>query len=165
MPGFFQFSLVELNFLAYQKSLGHFSHPIPPSFLWGPQSVASDPCAIKVFFFLADVPPSPTPEEERAPSPAPEPALKTELEPASTEVRADWSDDLLSGNEKGAPGFSQCCHVPQVSAGGRKRKRKRVLKSKMFIDEEEGCMGKAGCALHSLEITLLAILTGQPLQG
>ncbi|NWR43261.1 DPOD3 polymerase, partial [Regulus satrapa] len=64
----------------------------------------------------ADVPPSPTPEEERAPSPPPVPALKTELEPASTEV----------------------------SAGGRKRKRKRVLKSKMFIDEEEGCMGKTG---------------------
>ncbi|NXR34527.1 DPOD3 polymerase, partial [Zosterops hypoxanthus] len=64
----------------------------------------------------ADVPPSPTPEEERAPSPPPVPALKTELEPASTEG----------------------------SAGGRKRKRKRVLKSKMFIDEEEGCMGKTG---------------------
>ncbi|NXO65230.1 DPOD3 polymerase, partial [Phainopepla nitens] len=64
----------------------------------------------------ADVPPSPTPEEERAPSPPPVPALKTELEPASTEV----------------------------SAAGRKRKRKRVLKSKMFIDEEEGCMGKTG---------------------
>ncbi|KAK2513507.1 Pold3 [Columba guinea] len=31
------------------------------------------------------------------------------------------------------------CPTP-VSAGGRKRKRKRVLKSKMFIDEEEGCM-------------------------
>ncbi|OWK51503.1 DNA polymerase delta subunit 3 isoform X2 [Lonchura striata] len=59
-----------------------------------------------------DVPPSPTPEEERVPSPPPEPALKTELEPASTEV----------------------------SAGGKKRKRKRVLKSRMFIDEEEGCM-------------------------
>ncbi|CAM9577746.1 unnamed protein product [Bubo scandiacus] len=59
-----------------------------------------------------DVLPSPTPEEEKAPSPPPVPALKTELEPASTEV----------------------------SAGGRKRKRKRVLKSKMFIDEEEGCM-------------------------
>ncbi|XP_031950641.1 DNA polymerase delta subunit 3 isoform X2 [Corvus moneduloides] len=59
-----------------------------------------------------DVPPSPAPEEERAPSPPPAPALKTELEPASTEG----------------------------SAGGRKRKRKRVLKSKMFIDEEEGCM-------------------------
>ncbi|NWV30373.1 DPOD3 polymerase, partial [Origma solitaria] len=64
----------------------------------------------------ADVLPSPTPEEERAPSPPRVPALKTELEPASTEV----------------------------SAGGRKRKRKRVLKSKMFIDEEEGCMGKTG---------------------
>ncbi|NXH30995.1 DPOD3 polymerase, partial [Myiagra hebetior] len=63
-----------------------------------------------------DVPPSPTPEEERAPSPPPVPALKTELEPASTEG----------------------------SAAGRKRKRKRVLKSKMFIDEEEGCMGKTG---------------------
>ncbi|XP_058681476.1 DNA polymerase delta subunit 3 isoform X2 [Ammospiza caudacuta] len=60
-----------------------------------------------------DVPPSPTPEEERAPSPPPEAVLKMELEPASTEV----------------------------SAGGRKRKRRRVLKSKMFIDEEEGCMG------------------------
>ncbi|KAM6146339.1 DNA polymerase delta subunit 3 isoform 1-T1 [Phoenicopterus ruber ruber] len=59
-----------------------------------------------------DVPPCPTPEEEKAPSPPPVPALKTELEPASTEV----------------------------SAGGKKRKRKRVLKSKMFIDEEEGCM-------------------------
>ncbi|XP_050771073.1 DNA polymerase delta subunit 3 [Gymnogyps californianus] len=59
-----------------------------------------------------DVPLSPTPEEEKAPSPPPVPALKSELEPASTEV----------------------------SAGGRKRKRKRVLKSKMFIDEEEGCM-------------------------
>ncbi|XP_040439743.1 DNA polymerase delta subunit 3 isoform X2 [Falco naumanni] len=59
-----------------------------------------------------DVPPSPTPEEEKAPSPPLVPALKNELEPASTEV----------------------------SAGGRKRKRKRVLKSKMFIDEEEGCM-------------------------
>ncbi|XP_074005031.1 DNA polymerase delta subunit 3 isoform X2 [Numenius arquata] len=59
-----------------------------------------------------DVPPPPTPEEEKAPSPPPVPALKTELEPACTEV----------------------------SAGGRKRKRKRVLKSKMFIDEEEGCM-------------------------
>ncbi|KAM7127922.1 DNA polymerase delta subunit 3 isoform 2-T2 [Ciconia maguari] len=59
-----------------------------------------------------DVPPSPTPEEEKAPSPPSVPALKTELEPASTEV----------------------------SAGGRRRKRKRVLKSKMFIDEEEGCM-------------------------
>ncbi|KFV49924.1 DNA polymerase delta subunit 3, partial [Gavia stellata] len=59
-----------------------------------------------------DVPLSPTPEEEKAPSPPPVPALKTELEPASVEV----------------------------SAGGRKRKRKRVLKSKMFIDEEEGCM-------------------------
>ncbi|NXO86024.1 DPOD3 polymerase, partial [Sitta europaea] len=64
-----------------------------------------------------DVPPSPSPEEERAPSPPPVPALKTDLEPTSTEVRA---------------------------AGGRKRKRKRVLKSKMFIDEEEGCMGKTG---------------------
>uniref|UniRef100_A0A8B9G536 DNA polymerase delta subunit 3 n=1 Tax=Amazona collaria TaxID=241587 RepID=A0A8B9G536_9PSIT len=60
----------------------------------------------------AGIPPSPTPEEEKAPSPPPVPALKTELEPASTEV----------------------------SAGGRKRKRKRVLKSKMFIDDEEGCM-------------------------
>ncbi|XP_027537265.1 DNA polymerase delta subunit 3 isoform X2 [Neopelma chrysocephalum] len=60
----------------------------------------------------ADVPPPPTPEEEKAPSPPPVPALKTELEPATMEV----------------------------SAGGRKRKRKRVLKSKMFIDEEEGCM-------------------------
>lgn len=40
-----------------------------------------------------------------------------------------------------------------------------MLKSKMFIDEEEGCMGKAGCALHSLELTLLAILTGQPRPG
>uniref|UniRef100_A0A8B9MGB4 DNA polymerase delta subunit 3 n=1 Tax=Accipiter nisus TaxID=211598 RepID=A0A8B9MGB4_9AVES len=59
-----------------------------------------------------DVPPSPMPEEEKAPSPPPVPALKTELEPASTEV----------------------------SAGGKKRKRKRVLKSKMFIDEEEDCM-------------------------
>ncbi|XP_037232898.1 DNA polymerase delta subunit 3 isoform X1 [Falco rusticolus] len=59
-----------------------------------------------------DVPPSPTPEEEKAPSPPLVPALKNELEPASTEVLA----------------------------GGRKRKRKRVLKSKMFIDEEEGCM-------------------------
>ncbi|XP_030333026.1 DNA polymerase delta subunit 3 isoform X2 [Strigops habroptila] len=58
------------------------------------------------------IPPSPTSEEEKAPSPPPVPALKTELEPASTEV----------------------------SAGGRKRKRKRVLKSKMFIDDEEGCM-------------------------
>ncbi|NXO90084.1 DPOD3 polymerase, partial [Certhia brachydactyla] len=63
-----------------------------------------------------DVPPSPTPKEERTPSPPPAPALKTDLGPASTEV----------------------------SAGGRKRKRKRVLKSKMFIDEEEGCMGKTG---------------------
>ncbi|NXM94999.1 DPOD3 polymerase, partial [Sylvia borin] len=63
-----------------------------------------------------DVPPSPTREEETAPSPPLVPALKTELEPASTEG----------------------------SAGGRKRKRKRVLKSKMFIDEEEGCMGKTG---------------------
>ncbi|XP_065498907.1 DNA polymerase delta subunit 3 isoform X1 [Caloenas nicobarica] len=60
----------------------------------------------------ADVPPSPAPEEEKAPSPPPVPALKAELEPVPTEV----------------------------SAGGRKRKRKRVLKSKMFIDEEEGCM-------------------------
>ncbi|NXY47883.1 DPOD3 polymerase, partial [Ceuthmochares aereus] len=58
----------------------------------------------------ADVPLPSTPEEEKAPSAAT--ALKTELEPASMEV----------------------------SAGGRKRKRKRVLKSKMFIDEEEGCM-------------------------
>ncbi|NWZ42897.1 DPOD3 polymerase, partial [Brachypodius atriceps] len=64
----------------------------------------------------ADVPLSPTPEEERALSPPPVPALKTELEPACTEG----------------------------SAAGRKRKRKRVLKSKMFIDEEEGCMGKSG---------------------
>lgn len=40
-----------------------------------------------------------------------------------------------------------------------------MLKSKMFIDEEEGCMGKTGCALHSLELTLLAIVTGQPLPG
>ncbi|KAM9204919.1 DNA polymerase delta subunit 3 isoform 1-T1 [Mergus octosetaceus] len=60
-----------------------------------------------------NVPLSPTPEEERAPSPPPPaPALKTELEPASSEV----------------------------SAGGKRRKRKRVLKSKMFVDEEEGCM-------------------------
>ncbi|NXO25702.1 DPOD3 polymerase, partial [Cisticola juncidis] len=63
-----------------------------------------------------DVPRSPTPEEERAPSPPPVPALKTELEPAPTEE----------------------------SAGGRRRKRRRVLKSKMFVDEEEGCMGKSG---------------------
>ncbi|XP_051464695.1 DNA polymerase delta subunit 3 isoform X2 [Apus apus] len=56
------------------------------------------------------IPPSPTPEEEKSPPPVP--ALKAELGPSSTEA----------------------------SAGGRKRKRKRVLKSKMFIDEEEGCM-------------------------
>ncbi|XP_074962363.1 DNA polymerase delta subunit 3 isoform X3 [Phalacrocorax aristotelis] len=60
----------------------------------------------------ADVVLSPTPEEEEGPSPPPAPPLKAELEPASAEV----------------------------SAGGRKRKRKRVLKSKMFIDEEDGCM-------------------------
>ncbi|NXI35790.1 DPOD3 polymerase, partial [Galbula dea] len=59
-----------------------------------------------------DVPPPATPEEQKAPSPPPVSALKPELEPAATE----------------AP------------AAGRKRKRKRVLKSKMFIDEEEGCM-------------------------
>ncbi|KAM6317057.1 LOW QUALITY PROTEIN: DNA polymerase delta subunit 3 [Aegotheles albertisi] len=59
-----------------------------------------------------DVPLSPTPEEEKAPSPPPVPALKTELEPSSAEA----------------------------SAGGKRRKRKRVLKSKMFIDEEDGCM-------------------------
>ncbi|XP_025967251.2 DNA polymerase delta subunit 3 isoform X2 [Dromaius novaehollandiae] len=59
-----------------------------------------------------DVPPSSTPEEVKALSPPPVPAPKTELEPVSSEV----------------------------SAGGRKRKRKRVLKSKMFVDEEEGCM-------------------------
>ncbi|XP_074962529.1 DNA polymerase delta subunit 3 isoform X4 [Phalacrocorax aristotelis] len=59
-----------------------------------------------------DVVLSPTPEEEEGPSPPPAPPLKAELEPASAEV----------------------------SAGGRKRKRKRVLKSKMFIDEEDGCM-------------------------
>ncbi|XP_021239849.1 DNA polymerase delta subunit 3 isoform X2 [Numida meleagris] len=60
-----------------------------------------------------DVLASPTLEEEKAPSPpAPVPALKAELEPPSTEA----------------------------SAGGKKRKRKRVLKSKMFVDEEEGCM-------------------------
>ncbi|XP_051464696.1 DNA polymerase delta subunit 3 isoform X3 [Apus apus] len=58
----------------------------------------------------AGIPPSPTPEEEKSPPPVP--ALKAELGPSSTEA----------------------------SAGGRKRKRKRVLKSKMFIDEEEGCM-------------------------
>lgn len=49
---------------------------------------ALDPRAIKMFIFLADVPPSPAPEEEKAPSPPPVPALKTELEPASAEVRA-----------------------------------------------------------------------------
>ncbi|XP_025897332.1 DNA polymerase delta subunit 3 [Nothoprocta perdicaria] len=57
-----------------------------------------------------DIPPPSTPEEEKPLSPPP--ALKTELEPVPTEV----------------------------SAGGKRRKRKRVLKSKMFIDEEEGCM-------------------------
>ncbi|XP_042748357.1 DNA polymerase delta subunit 3-like [Lagopus leucura] len=59
------------------------------------------------------VPASPTLQEEKAPSPPPlVPALKAELEPASAEA----------------------------STGGKKRKRKRVLKSKMFVDEEEGCM-------------------------
>jgi len=45
-------------------------------------------CAIKMFIFLADLPLCPTSEEEKAPSPPPVPALKTDLEPASTEVRA-----------------------------------------------------------------------------
>lgn len=45
-------------------------------------------------------------------------------------------------------GVSQSCGVLQASAGGKKRKRKRVLKSKMFVDEEEGCMGKSGCLPH-----------------
>lgn len=49
---------------------------------------ALDPRTIKMFIILADIPPSPMPEEEKAPSPPPVPALKTELEPASTEVRA-----------------------------------------------------------------------------
>lgn len=76
-----------------------------------------------------------------------------------------WEQISVITCQKWTPGFSQCCNVLQGSAAGRKRKRKRVLKSKMFIDEEEGCMGKSGCALHSLELTLLAILTGQPLPG
>ncbi|XP_027504539.1 DNA polymerase delta subunit 3 isoform X2 [Corapipo altera] len=81
-----------------------------------PKSLVKDTTPSKitglVITGLFDVPPPPTPEEEKASSPPPVPALKTELEPATMEV----------------------------SAGGRKRKRKRVLKSKMFIDEEEGCM-------------------------
>ncbi|NXL88951.1 DPOD3 polymerase, partial [Alectura lathami] len=75
-----------------------------------------------------DVLPSPVFEEENAPSPPPPvPPLKTELEPASTEA----------------------------SAGGKKRKRKRVLKSKMFVDEEEGCMVDVRGAQPGLEDLLL----------
>ncbi|XP_074917931.1 DNA polymerase delta subunit 3 isoform X1 [Chelonoidis abingdonii] len=58
-----------------------------------------------------DVSVSPTPQEAKPHLPSPEPALKIELEPAPTEA----------------------------STGGMKRKRKRVLKSKTFVDDE-GCM-------------------------
>ncbi|XP_074832532.1 DNA polymerase delta subunit 3 [Carettochelys insculpta] len=58
-----------------------------------------------------DVSGSPTPQDANVTSPSPEPALKIELEPANTEG----------------------------PLGGKKRKRKRVLKSKTFVDDE-GCM-------------------------
>uniref|UniRef100_A0A8C8SI91 DNA polymerase delta subunit 3 n=1 Tax=Pelusios castaneus TaxID=367368 RepID=A0A8C8SI91_9SAUR len=58
-----------------------------------------------------DVSVSPTPQEVNRLLPSPEPALKLELEPSSSEA------------------------LP----GGKKRKRKRVLKSKTFVDAE-GCM-------------------------
>ncbi|XP_067389332.1 DNA polymerase delta subunit 3 isoform X2 [Emydura macquarii macquarii] len=58
-----------------------------------------------------DVSVSPTPQEANPPLPSPEPAPKIELEPSSTET------------------------LP----GGKKRKRKRVLKSKTFVDAED-CM-------------------------
>lgn len=53
------------------------------------------PRAVTMFIFLADVPPSPTPEEEKAPSPPPVPALKAELEPVPTEVRAYQGHELV----------------------------------------------------------------------
>ncbi|XP_019366340.1 PREDICTED: DNA polymerase delta subunit 3 isoform X3 [Gavialis gangeticus] len=61
----------------------------------------------------ADGPASSISQEDRAPTPSPEPPPKAGLEPASTEVKA--------------------------STGGKKRKRRRVLKSKTFLDDE-GCM-------------------------
>ncbi|XP_019365534.1 PREDICTED: DNA polymerase delta subunit 3 isoform X2 [Gavialis gangeticus] len=60
-----------------------------------------------------DGPASSISQEDRAPTPSPEPPPKAGLEPASTEVKA--------------------------STGGKKRKRRRVLKSKTFLDDE-GCM-------------------------
>lgn len=66
------------------------------------------------------------------------------------------------------PDFSRYCNVLQVSAGGKKRKRKRVLKSKMFVDEEEGCMGKT--VPHTsvgliFIVVVLKVFAGQPLPG
>lgn len=62
--------------------------------------------------------------------------------------------------------FSQYLNVPQVSAGGRKRKRKRVLKSKMFIDDEEGCMGKLSSTPRwNYTEDVLKMFEGQPLPG
>ncbi|XP_019386101.1 PREDICTED: DNA polymerase delta subunit 3 isoform X4 [Crocodylus porosus] len=61
----------------------------------------------------ADGPASSMSQEDSAPAPSPEPPPKAGLEPASTEVKA--------------------------STGGKKRKRRRVLKSKTFLDDE-GCM-------------------------
>ncbi|XP_014377495.1 DNA polymerase delta subunit 3 isoform X7 [Alligator sinensis] len=61
----------------------------------------------------ADGPASSISQEDRAPTPSPEPPPKAGLEPASTEVKA--------------------------STGGKKRKRRRVLKSKTSLDDE-GCM-------------------------
>lgn len=54
-----------------------------------------------MFIFLADIPPSPTPEEEKAPSPPPVPALKAELEPVPTEVRAYRGDELVLSDSMG----------------------------------------------------------------
>lgn len=59
------------------------------------------PRVITMFIFLADIPPSPTPEEEKAPSPPPVPALKAELEPVPTEVRAYQGDELVLSDSMG----------------------------------------------------------------
>uniref|UniRef100_A0A8C6ZMY0 DNA polymerase delta subunit 3 n=1 Tax=Nothoprocta perdicaria TaxID=30464 RepID=A0A8C6ZMY0_NOTPE len=62
------------------------------------------------------------------------------------QLQSDSSDDEGKRYENnqacrsGASFQQHCSPRLLVSAGGKRRKRKRVLKSKMFIDEEEGCM-------------------------
>lgn len=107
--------------------------------------------ATRSLLFSAGVPASPATPEAKGTSPETVPKSLTDSVPMQVRAPPCWPQWGVAWNRSHSAPHGVSPSLPpsfpvrfciQVVAGGKKRKRKRVLKSKTFVDEE-GCIGES----------------------